>query len=409
MDNLENIYKKFFNLGVFSRILLVIVKPLALWLSIQFDSDAGLAVAQIFLIGLLFLSLSGTNAHRPFYQKYFSNQQQFNKLSIARSYIDYIRKITLQLIFVIIISAIIAALVFWGSLSIVMMGIIFGISEKLNDEFQRFTQFINNSRNLFYLSLSKLLPVLIAGLLSYINIIDIRYAFPVLLLASSIFVNRTTYLSALKYFTNIVSKSFFKTIEMSVNFIRQDILQIGCIFVGMSLISLDKWLLQYLSTLNLPTYMLYTQIASIFIVTQTVILIAPVRSRLVNENPQEIASIKIGSPIISMIPLLIGIAFYFLSNNEDTIKNIGYFAFLFAAIVTFSVAYSERLYWATTAGVRLTLDSLIVGIFLISVIILTAVVSPEYLVVYSLAILFSLMCIRVLVMIYLLNNSLEKK
>ena len=56
MDNLENIYKKFFNLGVFSRILLVIVKPLALWLSIQFDSDAGLAVAQIFLIGLLFIS-----------------------------------------------------------------------------------------------------------------------------------------------------------------------------------------------------------------------------------------------------------------------------------------------------------------------------------------------------------------
>ncbi len=409
MDNLDIIYKKFFNLGVFSRILLVIVKPLALWLSIQLDSDAGLAVAQIYLIGLLFLSLSGTNAHRPFYQKYFGNQHKFNKYSIARSYIDYIQKITLQLLFVIIISASIAALVFWGSLSIVMMGIIFGISEKLNDEFQRFTQFINNSKNLFYLSVSKLLPVLIAGLLSHLNIIDIRYAFPVLLLVSSILVNRTTYLSACKFFTKIVSKSFLKTIGMSLNFIRQDILQIGCVFMGMSLISLDKWLLQYLSTLNLPTYMLYTQIASIFIVAQTVILIAPVRSRLVNENPQKIRSIKIGSPIISMIPLLIGIAFYFFSINEGTIKNIGYFAFFFAAIVTFSVAYSERLYWATTAGVRLTVDSLIVGIFLISVIALTAFISAEYLVVSCLAILFCLMCIRVLVMIYLLSNSLEKK
>ena len=65
MDNLNNFYIKFVNLGVFSRVLLVIVKPLALWLSIQFDADAGLAIAQIYLIGLLFLSLSGTNAHRP--------------------------------------------------------------------------------------------------------------------------------------------------------------------------------------------------------------------------------------------------------------------------------------------------------------------------------------------------------
>ena len=58
MNSLDNIYKQFFNLGVFSRILLVIVKPLALWLSIQLDDDAGLAIAQIYLIGLLFLSLS---------------------------------------------------------------------------------------------------------------------------------------------------------------------------------------------------------------------------------------------------------------------------------------------------------------------------------------------------------------
>ncbi len=405
MDSLATIYIKFFNLGVLSRILLVIVKPLALWLSIQLDSDAGLAVAQIYLIGLLFLSLSGTNAHRPFYQKYFGNQQHLNRLSLARSYIDYIQKITLQLIFVIIISATIATLVFWGSLSIVMMGLIFGISEKLNDEFQRFTQFINNSKNLFYLSVSKLLPVLIAALLSYINIVDIRYAFPVLLLIGSIFVNSRTYFSALNFFIKITGKSFFKMIKMSLNFIRQDILQIGCIFMGISLISLDKWLLQYLSTTDLPTYMLYAQIASIFIVTQTVVLIAPVRARLVNENPQEIKSIKVGSPIISIFPLLIGIVLYFYNSTE----NIGYFAFFFAAIVTFSVAYGERLYWATTAGIRLTLDSLTVGVFLISIIILTAFVSSTYLIAFSLATLFSLLCMRVLVMIYLLSNFFGNK
>tara|TARA_B100000989_G_C19489230_1_gene448984 strand:- start:884 stop:1462 length:579 start_codon:yes stop_codon:yes gene_type:complete len=192
---------------------------------------------------------------------------------------------------------------------------------------------------------------------------------------------------------------------MSLNFIRQDILQIGCIFMGISLISLDKWLLQYLSTTDLPTYMLYAQIASIFIVTQTVVLIAPVRARLVNENPQEIKSIKVGSPIISIFPLLIGIVLYFYNSTE----NIGYFAFFFAAIVTFSVAYGERLYWATTAGIRLTLDSLTVGVFLISIIILTAFVSSTYLIAFSLATLFSLLCMRVLVMIYLLSNFFGNK
>jgi len=405
MSNLKNIYEQFVNLGVFSRILLVIVKPLALWLSIQLDADEGLAIAQIYLIGLLFLSLSGTNAHRPFYQKYFSNKQQFYKFSIARSYIDYIQKMTLQLIFVITVSTIIAALVFWGSLSVVIMGIIFGISEKLNDEYQRFVQFINNSKKLFYLSIIKLVPVLIASLLAYMDIIDLRYTFPVLLLAGSILLNWTTISSGIYFFTKIIGQSFFKMIKMTLNFIRQDILQIACIFMGISLISLDKWMLQYLSTDNLPIYMLYAQIAAIFVVTQTVVLIAPVRARLVNENPQEIKSIKFGSPIFSLIPLLIGIFIYIYTNNDNATKNLEFFAFFFAAIVTFSVAYGERLYWATTAGIRLALDSFIVAMFLVSVTILNFSVSSANLIVFSFTILFSLMCIRILLMIYLLNNT----
>ena len=92
--------------------------------------------------------------------------------------------------------------------------------------------------------------------------------------------------------------------------------------------------------------MLCTQIASIFIVTQTIILIAPIRARLVTENPQDIKSIKIGSPIISLISLLLGIVIYYYYNSEEDNRNITYFAFFFAAIITFSIAYSERLYWA---------------------------------------------------------------
>ena len=171
------------------------------------------------------------------------------------------------------------------------------------------------------------------------------------------------------------------------------------------MISFDKWLLQYLSTTDLPTYMLYTQIASIFIVTQTIVLIAPVRARLVNENPQEITAIKIGSPIISLIPLCIGIALYFYNNTAEADGHIGYFAFFFAAIITFSVAYTERLYWATTAGVRLALDSVIVIAFILSVVALTMFWPTPYLIILSLGLLLFLMCIRVIIIMYLLSKT----
>ena len=67
---------------------MVIVKPLALWLSIQLDADSGLAIAQIYLIGLLFLSLSGTNAHRSFYQIYFGNKDFILKVPNSSANMD---------------------------------------------------------------------------------------------------------------------------------------------------------------------------------------------------------------------------------------------------------------------------------------------------------------------------------
>jgi uncharacterized membrane protein len=285
-----------------------------------------------------------------------------------------------------------------------MLGLLYGIAEKLNDEFQRYAQFSNNSKSLFYLALSKLIPVLLAATLSYAAILDIRFVFPVLLLVGSILIGWPTYYSAMRYFIKIVGKSFFAVIKMSFNYIRQDILQITCVFMGMSLLSFDKWLLQYFSATDLPTYMLFAQIASIFIVTQTIVLIAPVRARLVNENPQEIRVIKIGSPIISLMSLLLGIAIYYQYNSADGFEHIGFFAFFLSAIVTFSVAYTERLYWVTTAGVRLALDATIVAAFVFSVLVLQMFWPSSYLIVLSLGILFCLMCIRVLVMMYLISK-----
>ena len=405
MSSLFFVIKNFTNLGVFSRLLLVLVKPLALWLSIKLDTDSGLALAQIYLIGLLFLSLSGTNAHRVFYKNYFGNDPLNSNFVIAKSYIEYIKKITLQLMLVILLSSLVASIIFWDTLGMVIIGILFGISEKLNDEFQRYAQFINNSLNLFYLAISKLLALIVAALLSYISVFDIWFVFPILLLIGSIAINGKTILSATVYFVKTTKKSFFGVIKMAYRHVRKDILQIGCVFMGITLVSIDKWLLQYLSITDLPTYMLYTQFASLFIVTQTIILIAPVRARLVNENPLEIKSIKIGSPIISFLPLIIAIGLYTHNDHNEGVENIGYFAFLFAAVVTFTVAYTERLYWAASAGIRFLLDAVILGLFISLIIVLILFWPISNLVVVSFGILFCLMCFRVLAMMYLLRNT----
>ena len=250
-----------------------------------------------------------------------------------------------------------------------------------------------------------MVPVLLATLLSYLTVFDISFVFPILLLIGSIFVNWVTIYLAISYFIKTARKSFFEIISKSFNFIRQDIVQIGYVFMGISLVSSDKWLLQYFSQAELPMYMLYTQIASVFIVAQTIVLIAPVRARLINENPQEIKAIKIGSPIFSVMPLLIGIALYYYNFNTEGNGNIQYFAFFFAAIVTFTVAYAERLYWVTTAWIRLTLDLVIGTAFILPVVFLAIFWPSPNLIIVCLILLFCLMCIRVLVMMYLLSKN----
>ena len=409
MESFNYIYKKFFNLGVFSRVLLVIVKPLALWFSIQLDTDAGLAVAQIYIIGLFFISLSGTNAHKSFYKIYFGVEKPTYSKDVARSYTNYIQKITFQLIMITIMSSLIISVIFWGSLDIMIMGIIFGLAEKLNDEFQRYAQFINNSKSLFYLALSKLISVLVAVPLSYAAIVDLRFTFPVLVLVGAIFINWPTLFSAIRYLIKSARKSFFRMVVRSFNYIHQDVMQIGCVFLGISLISIDKWLVQYFSLINLPLYMLCTQIASIFVVFQTITLIAPVRSRLVNENPDQIKSIKIGAPIISLFSILVGIVIYFFYHKINSVENLGYFAFFFAGIITFTVAYSERLYWITKAKVRLTLDVFIIFLLIFLILVSSMFIHSENLLVLSLVILWILMFLRTVLIIYLIKkNSFNK-
>ena len=397
------VYKKLFNLGNFSRALLIIPKPLLLWLSIQLDSDAGLAIAQIYLIGLLFMALLGTNAHRPFYQIYFGINDLTVTKNVAKIYSHYIQKITLQFVFIIITAILVAFVFFWNSFEIVILGIIFGIAEKLYDEYNRFVQFKNANKLLFNIALIKFVPALLAGFLSYKLSVDIKYSFTALLLFTSVFINRSTIYFAICYLIESIRKSFFETLKLSLKKILEDISQISCIFIGIGLIHIEKWLLQYFSANDLPIYMLYYQFASVLMFFQAIILIAPVRAKLIKMNPWQIISLKIGSPIISFISLLVGIALYFYNILEGR-SNIGYFSFFFAAIIILENPYSECLYWRTTARVRLSLDLLITFMAILYFVVLKIFWPLSNLIALTFMGLFCLMILRFLVIVYLLNK-----
>ena len=403
MSSLLIIYKKFLNLKNFSRALLIMPKTIVLWLSIQLDADAGLAIAQIYLIGILFMSLLGTDAHRPFYQIYFSVNQPTQTKNVAKIYIHYIEKLTLQLIFVLITVILVAFIFFWNSIDVLIFGIIFGIAEKLNGEYNRYIQFKNNSKKLFSLALNNLVPAISAAFLSYAANIDFKYTFPIFFLFSSIFINWSSIYFATYRFIKLAKKSFFVIFKLSLKKISEDITQIICVFIGISLLNVDKWLLKFFSIEDLPMYMLYYQLASVFINIYMIVLIAPVRSKLINTNPWEIRSLKIGSSIISLISLLVGIALYFYNILEDR-NNIRYFAFFFAAIIILEIAYSECLYWRTTVRVRLSLDTAIVFIVILYFVVVKIFWPLSNLIVIYFTGLFCIMCLRFLAIAYLLNK-----
>lgn len=397
------IYKKFFNLANFSRALILIPKPLVLWLSMKFDTDAGLAISQIYLIGILFISSSGTNAHRAFYLIYFGTNERTENKYAAKNYFHYIEKITLQLIFIIFLLLLVISVIFWDSFDVVILGITFGIAEKLNDEYNRFVQFKNNNKKLFNLSLSRLAPALLAAFLSYAVSVDLKYTFPILSLFFSIFINLSSIYYAIHHLIKSVRKSFFETFKLSLKKIIEDISQISCIFIAITLINIEKWLLKFFSVEDLPMYMFYNQFASVLIIVQMIILNAPARVHFINKNPWEIRSIKIGSPIISLISLLMGITLYFYNILEDR-SNIGYFAFFFAAIIIFESTYSECLYWRTTARVRLSIDLVIVFITILYFVVLKKFWPLSNFIVLSFVGLFCIMCLRFLLIVYLLNR-----
>lgn len=396
--------EKLFNLGVLSRVLLVLVKPLSLWGSLQLDSDNGVKLAEIFLIGILFVSLSGTNAHRRFYKTIFGPNDDTSNITIRKNYIFYINQISFQLIIVIPVVFLISCMIFYGFYEVVFLGVLFGFAEKINDEYQRYAQFSNNSLSLFTLACVKLLSGMIAIAFSFFHFIEIWIALPVLLLSGTVIINYKDIRTGVKLITFSARRSIKKLLITAAINIKNDIAQIAWVFTSMSLLSLDKWMVQYMSVNSLPKYMLFTQIASIAVVAQTIFLIAPVRVRLMNENPDKIQSLKIGTPLVALIPFIVGLVYLFLGIKNESLDNLEYFAFFLAAILTFTAVYSERLYWIVQANHRITLDALILVILIVLIGFILTFIDPVNKIIWCLSALVAMLSIRVGIMIFLLRK-----
>jgi hypothetical protein len=100
---------------------------------------------------------------------------------------------------------------------------------------------------------------------------------------------------------------------------------------------------------------------------------------------------------------MVGIALYFYDILEGR-SNIGYFSFFFAAIIILENAYSECLYWRTTARVRLSLDLVITFMAILYFVSLKMFWPLSNLIALSFVGLFCLMILRFLVIVYLLNK-----
>jgi len=383
----------------------VLAKPLSLWASLQLDADNGVKLAEIFLLGILFVSLSGTNAHRNFYKTIFSSNAQAVNTNVKKNFIYYINQISFQLIIVIVIVVLISSILFHGSYEIVFLGVAYGLAEKINDEYQRYAQFCNNSLSLFILASVKLLSSVIAIGFSFFQLVEIWIAFPLLLLLGTVFVNYKNIRIGLKLITMAARRSVVQLIFTAALNIKNDAAQIAWVFTSMSLINLDKWLVQYMSVNSLPTYMLFTQIASIAVVAQTIFLIAPVRVRLMHENPSKIKSLKVGTPLITLIPFIAGIVYLFLDLKTGSLGNLEYFAFFLAAILTFTAAYSERLYWLVQANHRIILDVFILVLLIIAISLIFIFSNSTNKIIWCLSMLVVMLSIRGCIMAFILRKK----
>ena len=340
-------------IGILARGLFVLVKPAALWFAIQLDADNGLMLSQVFLIGVGFIALTGTNAHKKYYQARFDQEGVYGRYETASRYLAYIEQIGLQVLPVVFLFIFVSLFCSGASSVVIWFGLIFGIAEKISDEGVRHTQFSLNNVRLLGWALTKLLACWTAILVSWLEWGSISVTFPVMLLAAVlVFGGRGPQLAICKLVKTLLSQPT-GAFRNAGSLVKRDIGQIAWVFIGVAFLSFDKWLIQALQPDILPKYMLANQIAGIFLVAQTMVILAPSRVRLITQNPASIPILRFGSGIFCVLALLCGSAVWTLGIQTEALV---YMPFFLIGILVLLTPYLERLYWISSDRVRFTTD-----------------------------------------------------
>lgn len=343
-------------IGIGGRGLLVLVKPTALFASIQLDTDEGLLLSQVFLVGLAFLSLTGTNAHRAYYKERFqSDSDEPTGLITARRYLQYLDQIGLQVAITFAAFAILASI--WpGSLrEAIFIGLVFGVAEKICDEGIRHAQFLLDNLRLVGWSLAKLSASWTAVLLSFLGYGTMGFWFPVLLLAAAITYGGAGPRTAIKNTIQQLLRNPFASTRKAMRLVQHDVGQIGWVFVSMAFLSMDKWLLQFFHPAILPQYLFAAQIASIFLVAQTTFLLAPSRVELISKNPWDIPPLRSGSWKFAALSASVGVGVAVWATGEQA-NSLVYMPFFSIAAFVLLAPYLDRFYWIAKDSVRIRTD-----------------------------------------------------
>ena len=390
------------SVGIIARVCFALVKPAALWAAIKFDSDGGLLLSKVFLIGIIFMALTSTNAHKNYYRNKFDKNYKSSRYKVASEYFKYLEKLGYQLLPVIVIFFVVSFFSF-GNLYVIWLGLIMGVAEKISDEGIRFTQYSLKNKKLLEWAFVKLVAAWLAIFFSFVNFGDIGIFFPLtLLLLVIIFGGMGPRFTITKTF-----KLFFftplKATKNAISFIYYDLKQISWIFTGVAFLNFDKWLIQFIEPQILPKYMFAAQIAGAFLMGQNMLILAPLRVKLINQNPISIPTLKNGSVAFSILATISGICIWYSGiQNRELI----YIPFFLGSIYIITIPYLDRLYWIASDSIRLIIEFFLAIVFLIGALILYQL---NFLTVIILIYLVFVLILRSLIVIYLVNKISKKK
>ena len=355
-QSLHRLVPRVMNLGVMARLIFLFVKPLAVVVSLNLDPDKGTHLAQLFLIAMLFISVSGTNAHRLFYQQSFNLTGQ-SAWAQKRALQGYLHTLTGQLTLILVLLALCVPWIYPQSLQLALWGIVLGLTEKLYDEYQRYAQFCKDDVKLLKLSIIKVNTVLLSLICSQLLSPHFWQLFPLFYLLGVAVLCHRLLSHACYYRLRALYRHRLQEVWAMGRALGQDATQVLWVFLSASFLALDKWVIQYVDLQVLPKYLLCFQVASAFMVIQNIFILAPNRVDLMHNNPWQLKSLRYASPLLAALAPLSGIGLYSWIDNP-----VYAFAFYLIAVFVLSAPYLERLYWAVPMAWRLGLELLMAAL-----------------------------------------------